>query len=165
MAIVALPLTAEAFAPFGELVDAPDQGGKSANGGTARRHDFIGKLANLRPGAQANLCTVRCAPVAFPLEMKLLEKHPHSTQAFVPMVVSRYLVAVAPTGADGLPDMTGVRAFIAGPGQGINYRAGTWHHPLVVLDAPAQFAMFVWEDGTKEDCIVHALEPRVTVTG
>ncbi len=165
MAIVALPLTAEAFKPFGELVDAPDAGGKSANGGTARRHDHIGTLATHRPHAKANLCTVRCAPVAFPLEMKLLEQHPHSSQTFVPMVVSRYLVAVAPTGPDGLPDQTGLMAFIATAGQGINYHAGTWHHPLVVLDAPAQFAMLVWEDGSKEDCVVHALEPRVTVTG
>lgn len=165
MAIVAEPLTSEAFSPFGEVVHAGDQGGASANGGTAQRFDHTARLANARPHARANLVTVRCVPVALPLQLKLLERHPHSSQTFVPMVVSRYLVCVAPTGPDGLPVIAGLKAFIAAPGQAINYHAGTWHHPLVVLDAPAQFAMLVWEDGTKEDCVVHPLPDPLIVTG
>ena len=61
-AIVAGPLTAEAFAPFGELV-ACGEGGASANGGTAQRFDYTAELHNGRPGAKANLVTVRCVPV------------------------------------------------------------------------------------------------------
>ena len=56
-------------------------------------------------------------------------------------------------------------AFIGQPGQGINYRPGTWHHPLVVLDEPAQFAMLVWEDGGKEDCVEWRLPQPAIVTG
>ena len=164
MAIVAEPLTAEAFAPFGEVV-ACGEGGASANGGTAQRFDYTAELHNGRPAARANMVTVACVPVALPLELKLLEKHPHSSQTFIPMVCSRYLVCVAPTGKDGAPVMGGLKAFICLPGQAINYHPGTWHHPLVVLDAPAQFAMLVWEDGSKEDCVVHPLTDREIVTG
>jgi ureidoglycolate lyase len=164
MAIVAGPLTAEAFAPFGELV-ACGETGASMNGGTAQRFDYTAQLHNGRTGARANLVTVRCVPVALPLEIKLLEKHPHSSQTFIPMVCSRYLVCVAPEGTDGLPDLAGLQAFLGLPGQAINYRAGTWHHPLVVLDAPAQFAMLVWEDGSREDCVVVPLAKAQFVTG
>ena len=164
MAIVAGPLTAEAFAPFGELVSC-GEGCASMNGGTAQRFDYTASLHNGRTGARANMVTVRCVPVALPLELKLLEKHPHSSQTFIPMVCSRYLVCVAPAGKDGLPDLTGLKAFIGLPGQAINYHAGTWHHPLVVLDAPAQFAMLVWEDGGKEDCVVSQLKQPEIVTG
>ena len=165
MAIVARPLTAEAFAPFGEVVSAGEQGGASANGGTAQRFDYTAKLHNGRPGARANMVTVRCAPVCLPLELKILEQHPHSSQTFVPMICSRYLVCVAPTGKDGAPDVTALKAFICLPGQAINYHAGTWHHPLVVLDGPAQFAMLVWEDGSRDDCVVVQLPEPQRVTG
>ena len=30
------------------------------------------------------------------------------------------------------PDVAGVRVFRARGGEGVNYRAGTWHHPLLV---------------------------------
>lgn len=165
MAIIAVPLTAEAFAPFGEVICAGEQGGTAINGGTARRFDYAAKLSSARPDARANLVMVRCAPVALPLELKVLEKHPHSSQTFMPLVCSRYLVAVAPKQADGDPDLAGLKAFIAVPGQGINYHADIWHHPLVVLDAPAQFAMLVWEDGSREDCVVARLAEPEIITG
>ena len=81
------------------------------------------------------------------------------------MICTRYLVCVAPTGKDGLPMLDGLEAFVCSPGQGVNYHAGTWHHPLVALDGPAQFAMLVWEDGTKEDCVVWQLPAPISVTG
>jgi ureidoglycolate lyase len=164
--IIPVELTASAFAGFGEVVSALADGGSSANGGTARRFDYTSTLYNDRPHARANMVAVRCAPVSLPLQIKLLEKHPHSSQTFVPMLCSRYLVCVAPTGKDGLPQLDGLKAFICRPGQGINYHAGTWHHPLVVLDTPAQFAMLVWEDGTKDDCVEWPLpQPLMVSTG
>ena len=63
------------------------------------------------------------------------------------------------------PQLSALKAFICLPGQGINYHAGTWHHPLVVLDEPAQFAMLVWEDGTREDCVEWPLPQPLIVTG
>ncbi len=165
MTIAAQTLTAEAFAPFGDLVSVSAKGGASANGGTAQRFDYTAKLHNGRSAARANLVTVACVPVSLPLKLKLLEKHPHSSQTFIPMLCSRYLVCVAPTGNDGAPVLGELMAFIGLPGQAINYHPGTWHHPLVVLDAPAQFAMLVWEDDSQEDCVVFPLAQPPTVTG
>ncbi len=162
--MIVQPITAAAFAPFGELVTCGEGEGASANFGTAARFDYTAALHNGRPHARANMVTVRCKPVSLPLDVKLLERHPHSSQTFIPMMCSRYLVCVAPSGPDGNPIIEGLKAFIVRPGQAINYRAGVWHHPLVVLDAPAQFAMLVWEDGGKEDCEIFQLPEPVTVT-
>ena len=165
MELTAAPLTAEAFAPFGEVVSAALPGGSTANQGTALRFDYTSQLHNARPHARANLVAVRCVPVTLPFRLKLLERHPCSSQTFVPMICSRYLVCVAPSGADGAPQLDGLKAFIGRPGQGINYHAGVWHHPLVVLDEPAQFAMLVWEDGSKDDCVEWPLPTSIVVTG
>ena len=165
MELRARPLTAAAFAPFGDVLAAGAAPGLTTNQGTAQRFDFVGKLSNARPQAKGNLAVVRAAALQLPLRLRLLEKHPHSSQAFIPMRCARYLVCVAPTGADGFPELAKLCAFTCMSGQGINYHAGTWHHPLVALDEEADFAMLVWEDGTGEDCVEWPLPTAVTVTG
>jgi ureidoglycolate lyase len=81
----------------------------------------------------------------------MLERHEFSSQSFMPLDVSRWLVVVAPYGADGGPDPSRASAFVAGPGQGVTYHMGTWHHGLTALDRPARFAVFMWRDGTGTD--------------
>src|SRR5438046_4391112 len=80
-----------------------------------------------------------------------MERHEFSSQSFLPLDVARWLVVVAPAGADGGPDPSRAVAFLAGPGQGVTYHAGTWHHPLTILDRPARFAVVMWRDGTSTD--------------
>lgn len=161
--VKAEPLTVEGFAPFGDVVSAGLRAGSSANQGTAVRFDRCAKLESSRPGATPNLAVFRAAPQPLPFTVKLLERHPCSTQAFLPLVAGRVLVIVAPTAADGGPDLGGLRAFVCTAGQGINYRVGTWHHPIVALDQPAELAMLAWEDGTPRDCEERPLARTVTV--
>ena len=156
--LIAEPLTREAFAPFGDVVSARPDGGTSANQGTAIRFDHAAALENRRPGAEPNLAVFRSMPQALPFTVQLLERHPYSTQAFLPLTCDRFLVCVAPDAQDGGPDLTRLRAFVCGPGQGINYRAGCWHHPMIALFTPAEFSMLAWEDGTSGDCEERALD-------
>jgi ureidoglycolate lyase len=151
--LIAEPLDAAAFAPFGFLVSAGLGAGHSANQGTATRFDFCAELESTRPLARPNLAVFRSAARPLPVTIRLLEQHPCSTQTFLPMVCSRFLVVVAPSGTDGAPHLAGLRAFIARAGQGITYRRGVWHHPIIALDADADFAMLAWEDGSVDDCV------------
>ncbi len=162
--LTALPLTAEAFAPFGRVVSAGLGPGASANQGTAVRFDFCAELTSTRGGARPNLAVFRSVARSLPFEVVLLERHPCSTQVFLPMVVARYLVCVAPTLPDGAPDVAGLRAFVCLPGQGVAYAPGTWHHPVVALDSPGEFAMLAWEDGSPLDCEVRELGAPVRVS-
>lgn len=161
--VKAEPLTAAAFLPFGRVVSAGLQPGAEANQGTAVRFDFCAELISTRPEAKGNLAVFRSNARPLPIDVVLLERHPCSTQVFIPMVVSRYLVCVAPTGVDGLPVLAGVRAFVCAPGQGVAYAPGTWHHPIVALDAAAEFTMLAWEDGTSRDCEIERLGVAVRV--
>ena len=162
--LIAAPLTAEAFAPFGRVVSAGLEPGSPANQGTAVRFDLCAELTSTRPHAKPNLAVFRSVAKSLPHDLVLLERHPCSTQVFIPMVVLRYLVCVAPNLPDGGPDLAGLKAFLCAPGQGVAYAPGTWHHPMVALDAPGEFAMLAWEDGTPLDCEVRQLGQTIRVS-
>jgi ureidoglycolate lyase len=143
MELIPQPLTKEAFAPFGDVIDVPD---------TAGRTYYEDALGNLRPAAHASLSvSLKAETPERPLRSDYLERHEFSSQTFMPLDVSRYLIVVAPHAAAGGPDFAGVRAFIATGKQGVTYRANTWHHGLTVLDRPGRFAVFMWRDGGKGD--------------
>lgn len=142
MRLTARPLTAEAFAPYGEVLAAPDAPGR----------DYIeDRLANRRPHAKPSLSFTFKEPSALPLVSTTMERHLHSSQSFVPMEAGRWLAIVAPHGADGLPDMARAVAFLARADQGVTYGADVWHHPFTVIDRPGRFAIVMWKDGTAGD--------------
>jgi ureidoglycolate lyase len=147
------PLRSDTFAAFGEVLG--DGAGPAAlvNLGTAKRYDHAARLANDRTSANPNLAVFHCTPVALPFRVTLLERHPHSSQTFVPLAVERWLVCAAESLADGSPDLATLRAFVATAGMGVNFRRGLWHHPILALDQPARFAMLVWEDGSAGDTV------------
>lgn len=164
--IEAVPLRRELYAKFGDVIEASGANGgfRSANQGTAQKSEHLAELIDRR-GARANLSVFRCAPRQVPFEVALLEKHEASTQVFVPMNGSRYLVIVAL--GDDRPDLSTLAAFVATGAQGITYRPGVWHHPMVALDRETDFFCLVFEDGTARDCTEFPLDPasrlRVTI--
>lgn len=139
--LAAVPLTGAGFAAFGEVVE---------HDGAGCRH-FMSVPLEV-PRAELKLWTSRIEKaVALPFRVTQLERHPRSAQTFMPMLESRFLVVVAPPSRGDAPDLDALRAFVAGPGQGIAYRAGTWHHGMVVLDAPGQFAVMMGMAGTEPE--------------
>ena len=140
--ITAEPITAQAFAPFGQIFTRPAEAG---------RLDPQLTLENGRPDARPMLTLIRVSPKQFPLDVTLLERHPHSSQTFIPVHVARYLVIVAPKQLDGAPDLAKVRAFIVAGEQGVNYHPDTWHHGLTVIDKEGEFAVWMWNDGSDGD--------------
>jgi ureidoglycolate lyase len=121
--LVARPLTAEAFAPYGDVVEAPQKPGRAY---------FETSLGNLRPHAQPRLWMLRKMPVAgLPLDIKSLERHQFSSQTFVPIEIAQ--------------------AFLPTPYQGVSYKPNTWHSGLNVFDRPARLTVFQWLDGTAAD--------------
>jgi len=141
MELIPQPLTKEAFAPFGDVIDVPEAPGRTY---------YNDALGNLRPGAQANLSlSLKAETPDRPLRSDYMERHEFSSQTFVPLDVERWLIVVAPHASAGGPDVAGMKAFIATGRQGVTYRPNTWHHGLTVLDRPGRFAVFMWLDGGK----------------
>ena len=143
MQIEPQPLTREAFAPFGDVIDVPSQTGRTY---------YEDALGNLRAGARPSLSVSQREPsLERPFRAELLERHEFSSQTFVPLDVARWLIVVAPHAKAGGPDLAQVRAFIATGKQGVTYKPNTWHHGLTTLDRPGRFAVFMWRDGGKGD--------------
>jgi ureidoglycolate lyase len=141
--LVAEPITAAAFGPYGDVLEAPT--------GFSRTY-FDAGLANLRPEAGGSLSVTRIAPTPeVPFVAVQMERHEFSSQSFVPIDVSRYIVVVAPHAADGGPDAEAARAFLVPGDVGITYHVDIWHHPMTILDRPARFAVFMWRDGSSGD--------------
>ncbi|GAA5236271.1 ureidoglycolate hydrolase [Verticiella sediminum] len=156
MLIIPTPLTAEAFAPYGHVLQCPRQPAR-------QYHDPI--LANLRgSGASPSLSLITVAPTALPLRLTALERHAYSSQTFIPLDVAAYVVIVAPRAPDGGPDGGAAQAFLAGPEQAVSYHADTWHHGLTVLERQARFAILMWRAGDDGDEEFRPIAP-VSVAG
>ncbi len=132
MWIEAQPLTREAFAPYGDVIDAASHRDRFEinDGYTTRVHDLF-RPEVLGEGARVLVNFFLGRPR--PLEAAMLERHPLGSQAFIPIDPHDWWVVVASG-----PDAAAVRVFRARGTQGVNYRAGTWHHPLLV-DRPQRF--------------------------
>jgi ureidoglycolate lyase len=125
------PLTAEAFTPFGSVIEAGDDAMKlDINQGHAIRYDRLAEIDAAEEGGVAVISLFRAKPLA-ELVLKAFERHPLGSQSFVPLSGRPYLVAVAPVGAF---DAAQVRLFRAAGHQGVHYRKGVWHHFLLVLE-------------------------------
>src|SRR5690606_17481511 len=127
------PLERVAFAPFGEVIEpAAAARVRSINEGSASRYDDLAVIDTDAGQGRTTLGIVRAQPRALPFSVRMLERHPLGSQAWLPLdPAARYLVVVAASAADT------PLAFLAERGQGVNYRRGTWHHPLLLLDAAA----------------------------
>jgi len=128
------PLTADAFAPFGEVIEASDRAEViPINYGWTTRFNA---LADVSVGdGRAIISLFRSKPLD-PLVLKIFERHPLGSQAFMPLQGRPYLVAVAPAGDF---DAARVRVFRAAAHQGVNYAKGTWHHFLLAQEAESDF--------------------------
>ena len=141
--IIAEPLTRDSFSEFGEVILRPPEG---------VREFFNDRLENNRTDARVDLSLATIKPVdKLPLHATVMERHPFSSQTFLPLKASRYFVIVAPDSDDGGPDLNRVRAFVSGNNQGITYRCGVWHHGMSVLDETAVMAVLMWCDGSSGD--------------
>ena len=129
--ITPVEITAEAFAPFGTLIDAAAVKPEPINDGTTMRHSDLATL-DLRGGARDPVLGIYVAKARrFPLRIARLERHRQAAQLFVPLGNHRFVVVVAP-GKDQ-PDWSGARAFVTKAGQGVVIARGCWHHGLVAL--------------------------------
>ena len=149
------PLTAEAFAPFGSVMQASDDAVKlHINRGHAIRYDALAEVDVADGGGVPVISLFRAKPLG-ELVLREFERHPLGSQSFVPLSGRPYLVAVAPAGAF---DAARVRLFRAEGHQGVHYRKGVWHHFLLVLDAESDF-LVIDRAGPGDNCDEIELAP------
>ncbi|WP_447957234.1 ureidoglycolate lyase [Vreelandella sp. EE7] len=160
LTLTATPLTAEAFRPFGEVIDARASKSFPINAGRTQRHHDLAKVETLGESAHTLINIFVSQPVALPLELTFLERHPQGSQAFMPLHGERFIVVVAPAGET--IDEGAVRAFVTDGRQGVNYAAGTWHAINSVLEREGEF-LVVDRGGEGNNCDEYPLAITVTL--
>lgn len=153
------PLTTEAFAPYGHVLEAsPDRHHYAINAGTTTRYHA---LARTEVGdGRAVLSIFRGQPFALPLALRVIERHPLGSQAFVPLSGRPWIAVVGAPGPTPAPET--LVAFLCRGDQGLQYAPGTWHHPLIALEAESDF-LVVDREGEGENCDEVPLTARVVV--
>jgi ureidoglycolate lyase len=132
------PLCANTFRPFGEVISVEESRRHfTINDGYAQRYHGLAHIDVASANGFPIISIFRSQPRQFPLPLRMLERHPLGSQAFFPLSSQPFLVVVA--AGDEQPDLTSIRCFIAGSGQGVNYGRGVWHHPLMALGAESDF--------------------------
>lgn len=137
------PLSKAAFAPFGDIIEADPATMRFINGGTTERFHALSSAEAIGDGARVILNLFRGQPRAFPYSIEMMEHHPFGSQSFMPLNGRPFLVVVAKD-EDGKPGRPQI--FLARGDQGVNYRAKTWHYPLMALGEPSNF-LVVDRDG------------------
>jgi ureidoglycolate lyase len=134
-----LPLTAERFAEFGNVVEAEASSQAPMN---EQRFERFDKLVDIDVDAEGDghvgVSIARCrTPTRFPYRIEMVERHPLGSQAFIPLQRFSFIVVVGPAGES--IDATDLKAFVTNGRQGINYHKGVWHMPLIALEAGHEF--------------------------
>ena len=130
------PLTAAAFAPFGDVIEVAGEADKIINQGMCGRNHDLAAL-DFGPG-RAGISLFDAKARSLPYTLDLMERHPLGSQAFIPLDSVPMIVTVAPD-ADGQPGTP--QAFLSQPGQSINIHRNVWHGVLAPLGAAGRYVV------------------------
>lgn len=150
MELELLPLTAAAFAPYGEVIGTPAARPhpyeaadgvdvvaglpmRAINGGTSQRFDMPGGLHLHAEGGEPCVAIFRAQAQTLIGPWRQLERHRLGTQTFIPLAGARCAVLVAR--GETIPDPATLAAFMVDGAHGFTLHADTWHHGLIALDA------------------------------
>ena len=130
------PLTRAAFAPFGDVIELEGAIHDPIHLGSTERVHVLAHVDTSLQGGRTLINLFRGQPRMLPFEIRMMERHPLGSQAFIPLTSNPYLIVVAEKG-ELHPDR--LRAFITQGWQGVNYARDVWHHPLLAIDNTSDF--------------------------
>ena len=153
-------LTREGFSAYGDVIEVNENAKKIEinNGFTQRYHDLAKVDVNDSDG-HTLINIFRSTPLVQPIAIKMMERHPHGSQAFIPMGSNPYLVVVAPAGDF---NVSTIEVFIANSNQGVNYHKGTWHHFCLALNSESDF-LVIDRGGKGDNCDLLELDGSLVI--
>ncbi len=151
------PLSQESFSDYGDVIETDGRQFDLINDGSARSYSDLASIDVLTQDGHPRISIYESNPLQQPIHLRMLERHPLASQAFVPLGSDPFLVVVAAEATPG-----SVRAFITNGRQGVNFRPNTWHHPLLVLQPASRF-LVIDRGGEGENCEIQELAEALTL--
>ena len=142
------------FSSYGDLISTDDISPININEGYAKRFDNLANLDTSKDSGKTIVSIFSALKRTFPMKIHMMEKHPLSTQAFIPMKETTFLAFVAPSGES--PEIDKIQSFIIPPKMGINYKPGIWHFPLISTEN-INF-LVIDRKGSGDNLIIHKFE-------
>ena len=156
------PLTKAAFAPFGDVIEVGADFMPINFGRTERHHD-LANVDTLEQDGHTGISIFRSQPLELPAAVKVMERHPMSSQAFISMQRKPFLVLVAPPTDTDQPDIDKLQLFQVSKDHGVNFRRGTWHHYSFSLDEPCDFICIDRCGGQGKNCDEYYFTQEVVI--
>ena len=156
-------LSIESFAPFGEIICCNGHDYFHINDAHTERYHALVNTETLGEAKIGISIFRNIKATSIPSSITMLERHPFGSQAFIPMNGQVFLIVVAPALDEETPDISNLCAFISDGTQGVNYRVGTWHHPLLTLEAPSCFTV-VDRIGSGHNCDIFQFNEPINIT-
>lgn len=161
--LTAKPLTRDAFAPYGDVVEINSASHFSINEGAIERFHDLAQL-DVGDDPQAKIiCSIAMCNTAstLPFRIKVIERHPLGTQLFYPMFTGPILLVVGVQAPE--PDPLTFEAFISNGQQGINFHRNVWHIPLISLNEGEKY-IIVDRDGPGNNCDFYYFDDSTQIT-
>ena len=152
--IIPIKITKTNFATFGDLISSENINPMNINAGFAKRFDNLANINTSKDNGQTIVSIFFALKRTFPMKIDMMEKHPLSSQAFIPMKETTFLSFVAPPGE--FPEINKIQSFIIPPKTGINYKPGIWHFPLISTEN-TNF-LVIDRKGSGKNLIIHKFE-------
>ena len=131
------------------------------NQGYADRFENLAAL-DLTDGGSPALSVFKARPVKLPFSVTHMERHPQSSQLFIPKGPGRFLILVAEGSQPFNP--ANLRLFVSNGGQGVNYKRGVWHHFLMALENEQEFIVLDRSDPDDNTAEVELAYPYPIIT-
>lgn len=168
MSLVLKPesLTSKSFSEYGKVLSVEETQSITINDGFAQKHF---NLCNIDVNDKGGVATVHFyigKKREFPLSINMMEKHPYFSQTFIPRSNNPFLVVVAL--GDDKPDLKTLKVFKTNGNQGVHYKRGIWHFPLISIEDNEQFIVIDRNDLGKsanklDDCIEINIDTEIKV--
>ena len=163
--LTVLPLTAERFAPFGDVIEMTVEDKQAMNSSKFERYSDLAQI-DVGPdtGGRPSVSIACCRTATkLPYRVDMLERHPLGSQAFIPLTRFPFVVVVAPAAEEVEADE--IIAFVTNGRQGINYHQGVWHMPLISMQRGQEFLIIDRATGDEEgdNCDEHYLGDPILI--
>ena len=154
------PLTQEAFAPFGDVIQKQGHYPEEINYGQTRKYAGLAQIDVADEEGTATVHIYRSRPVSLPFRVEVMEYHPLGSQAFIPLHRQPFLVVVAPPAE--ILDFDSIQGFFTNGEQGVNLKKGVWHHYQLSLIENCDY-LVIERDGPGVNTIEQHLDKTLLI--